>query len=117
MKCKRCNIECIKQARGLCYKCYPWVRANKLLSKYPKTKRKGIRTCKVCGQKKKIQARNMCAACYMSKSRIMIGRKSVYVHAAGMSLGDFQKQVKEMKNEILNDILKNPKKWLDKTEN
>ena len=111
--CKNCHKLKEIKARWLCSACYTRKKRKGTLNRY-KPMKKRYTHCIECKRERKIHARGLCSVCYR-KGRVLkkvINKKSIQVFAP--SKKEASKYYDKAKDEIYTDIIKNPRKWLDK---
>ena len=63
--CAKCKETKTISARGLCSKCYDFVRRNEDISQYATLEKSiSVKACSVCGEVKRIAAHDKCKKCY-----------------------------------------------------
>ena len=112
--CKRCEKEKRIYARNVCYTCYGYIKEHKQFTKYPRLIAKNVvRKCKECGKKKAIRAKGLCQNCYFKKYAIKTPYGAGKIYLSRDTVKDAYKFRKEATEEIYQDIIENPRKWLD----
>jgi hypothetical protein len=112
--CKSCEQEKQIYARGLCRNCYVNASRAGNLDKYRPFKKR-LSKCKGCGNKRKIVAKGMCNSCYLSSMRVdkKIGKEKLIIQSPDASKDEVRDFIKQKEEEVLDDILNDPRKWLD----
>lgn len=120
MTCARCNRDNKIKARNLCNNCYRVVTKSGDIRFYPPIafkRHKGI--CKKCKRRNKINKEGLCKACHDASTHISVyaagHRETVYLQ----KMTDEEKTMflslyKQIRSDMFDDIIKNPRKWLDK---
>ena len=119
-KCKACKRSVVLVSRGLCNRCYKYHGRAGTLSKFPKTmKLRKIGKCKRCHKIRLLTLKGLCDACHLylgNFSFSVAGRKvSIKLNVDTDKEHQSLKRIyKKQRKKLMDDIIKNPRKWLDK---
>lgn len=118
--CKRCNKKRKIRSRGLCASCYNTILKKGEKNKYRKLSYRTSK-CKRCGKKRKIISKrlHLCKSCYITESKKQKRTKTgslVVLYSFDIDKEKSDEYIEQMEEKILEDVINNPRKWLDKVK-
>lgn len=108
--CKNCNEDKPLVGRGLCRDCYNYLKVHGGLKKFP-LKRFPKQRCVKCKKFARVRGDGFCQTCNTGKKQVFVEGERIVV-PVGHKL-PAREYRDNQKKEILEDLLKNPGKYLD----
>ena len=115
VKCLRCGEYKIHKSRGLCVKCFNKSWRDGSVEEYPPiTVKRGI--CKRCNEVKSL-IKGLCKDCSYKKKKTFYSLSSNVLKKGlnnkfGEERKNMKKEIKELENKIIFEVIRNPKKFL-----